>query len=90
MDHLTRWDVFIGCLCATTPLLAVFVAFHLQNISERRKDRKQRCKAEEKLEVLLVEYPLHDHIEQQGPLKAEGVRWPANATRHFLHTAPTR
>ena len=88
MDHLTRWDIFVACLTAMAPLLAVFVGFHLQSILERRKDRAQRCRAEQKLEMLVVEYPLHDHTEQQGPLKAEGIRWPAGSNgRHLVRAA---
>ena len=90
MDHLTRWDIFTACFAAMMPLLAVFVAFHLQSMAERRKDREQRCREEQKLEVLIAEYPLHDHMEQQGPLKAEGIRWPAGSDGRHLARAISR
>lgn len=75
MDHLTRLDVFIACLAATTPLVAVFLGFHLQNRSDKKK-------TDQKLELLLIEHPLHSHDEctayakPTDGLTVEGVRYP--------------
>jgi hypothetical protein len=78
MDHLTRWDVFIGCLGASSPLIAIFLAAHWQN----RNDKK---KADTKLSLLLVEHPLHSHGEvtpyakSSDVLTVECVRYPRKA-----------
>jgi hypothetical protein len=69
MDHLTRWDVFIGCLGALTPLLAVLLGMHFQNRSDKKK-------SDQRLGVLLQEYGFHDHTEYSGGLHVEGIRRP--------------
>lgn len=75
MEHLTRWDVFIGALGAMAPLLAVFLVAHLQN----RADRK---KSDQLMGVLLQEFPLHGHNEKNDePLQAGGIRYPRSVLR---------
>ena len=80
MDHLTRWDVFLGCLGAVAPLLAVFLAAHWQNRSDKKK-------AETKLSLLLIEHPLHSHREYgefakpTDVLTVEGLRFPRNGNK---------
>jgi hypothetical protein len=74
MEHLTRWDVFIAALGAMTPLLCVFLAAHIQN----RADRK---KSDQRMDILLQEFPLHGHDECKNepsdePLLASGIRFP--------------
>lgn len=75
MEHLTRWDVFVGALGAMAPLLAVLLALHLQNRSDKRKSDRV-------METLLVEYPLHYHKEEKDqPLLASGIRFPRSNSR---------
>lgn len=75
MEHLTRWDVFIAALGATAPLLGVLLTLHLQNRSDKRK-------SDQRLDTLLLEYPLHDHTERDcEPLLASGIRFPRSTGR---------
>lgn len=69
MDHLTTWNIFIACLGAMTPLMAVLLALHFQNRSDKKKSDAQ-------LSLLLEEYGFHDHTEKIGPLRVEGIRRP--------------
>jgi hypothetical protein len=69
MEHLTRWDIFLGCLGAVVPLLVLLLGLHLQNRSDKKK-------SDEQLAFFLQEYGFHDHAEYAGALHVEGIRRP--------------
>lgn len=84
MEHLTRGDVFLACFAAAATIgaaiIAVLIGFHLQN----RKDKKN---TDTRLELLLVEHPLHSHGEftpyakPTDVLTVEGLRFPRNGNK---------
>jgi hypothetical protein len=69
VEILTRWDIFIACFGATTPLIAVLLGLHIQNRSDKKKSDRQ-------LESMLEEYGFHDHNETTGPLYVHNIRRP--------------
>jgi hypothetical protein len=69
MHDLTRWDIFLGCLGALTPLMVLFLGLHLQNRNDKKRSDAQ-------LNVFLQEYGFHDHTEWDGQLHVSGIRRP--------------
>jgi hypothetical protein len=78
MEHLTRWDVFVGSFGAMSPLLVLLLGLHLQNRSDKKK-------SDEQLQGMLRECPPHGHDElrtleqfrKDEPLAASGIRFPS-------------